>query len=200
MATATHDLPPLPRAGNAASFADAGLFALIDELRNCEKRRDDLLANLSFGHSDQVRAVAEKACDAARVIYQQIAATKPTTVAGVLRQLELAAKGWVGAPIIPIALAALREIATAHYRLKQGGFRPFPAAPIFQRASHYSIRVHPRAVPARPDGDVRLGSMIAAFAPSRRNRQVGLSGNRSAVDPAAAVRSKLLPASRRRSR
>jgi hypothetical protein len=64
---------PYPGLGDA-SFTDAGLFALIDELRNCEKRRDDLLANLSSGHSDQVRAVAEKACDAARAIYEQIAA------------------------------------------------------------------------------------------------------------------------------
>jgi hypothetical protein len=64
MANATHDLPALPWAGNAGSFADAGLFALIAELRNCEKRRDDLLARWSSDNSDQVRAVAEKACDA----------------------------------------------------------------------------------------------------------------------------------------
>ena len=71
MATATHDLPALPRVGNAASFTDAGLFALIAELRNCEKRRDDLLAKWSSDNSDQVRAVAEKACDAARAIYER---------------------------------------------------------------------------------------------------------------------------------
>ena len=130
MATATHDLPSLPRAGDA-SFTDAGLFALIDELRNCEKRRDDLSANLSSGDSDQVRAVAEKACDAARAIYEQIAATKPTTVAGVLRQLELAAKGWVGAPIIPIALAALREIADRPLPFKAGRLPPVPGSTDF---------------------------------------------------------------------
>src|SRR5437762_325112 len=122
---------PYPGLGDA-SFTDAGLFALIDELRNCEKRRDDLLANLSSGHSDQVRAVAEKACDAARVIYEQIAATKPTTVAGVLRQLELAAKGWVGAPIIPIALAALREIADRPLPFKAGRLPPVPRSTNFQ--------------------------------------------------------------------
>jgi len=131
MATATHDLPPLPRAGNAASLADAGLFALIAELRNCEKRRDDLLAKWSSDNGDQVRAVAEKACDAARVIYEQIAATKPTTVAGVLRQLELAAKGWVGAPIIPIALAALREISGRPLPFKAGRLPPVPGSTDF---------------------------------------------------------------------
>jgi hypothetical protein len=165
MATAAHDLSSLP----PVDFADAGLFALIDELRRCEKRRDDLLAAWSSDHSDQVRPMAEKACNAARAIYEQIAATKPTTAAGVLRQLELAAKGWVGAPIMPIAMAALREIADRPPPFKAGKLPPvprttnFPMSPAIIKPLLDTSASHSRA--ARPDGDVRLGSMISAFAP-----------------------------------
>ena len=79
----------LARAGVSSSGADARLLALLDELKNREKRRDELLDRLSIEDGDQIEAVPKKACDAARVIYEQIIAIKPTTAAGVLRRLEL---------------------------------------------------------------------------------------------------------------
>ena len=107
MATAL-DLPAVTRASDNGSD-DARLFALLDQLRKCEKCRDSLLDRLSSEDSDQVEAAARKACDAARAIYERIAAIKPTTRAGVLRQLELAARGWVAPWTVPIAVAALRD-------------------------------------------------------------------------------------------
>ena len=57
---------------------------------------------------DQIEAAAKKACDAARAIYERIAAMKPTTAAGVLCQLELAASGWIAPSTMPVAMAGLR--------------------------------------------------------------------------------------------
>jgi hypothetical protein len=129
MITATdHDLPALTRAGNFGRVADAGLFALIDELREVEKRRDELLNRLSIEENDQIEAAAKKACDAARAIYARIAVMKPTTVAGVLRQLELAANGWVAPSTVPVAMAGLREIAHRPPPLKVGRLPPVPPA------------------------------------------------------------------------
>ena len=129
MITATdRDLPALTRAGDPLSVSDAGLFLLIDELRTREKRRDDLLDRLSIEESDQIEAAAKRACDAARAIYERIAAIKPTTAAGVLRQLELAAKGWVAPSTVPIAMAALREIADRPPPFKMGRLPPAPHA------------------------------------------------------------------------
>jgi hypothetical protein len=128
MAAADHDLPALTRAGELGRGADAGLFALIDELRECEKRRDELLDRLSIEKNDQIEAAAISACDAARAIYERIAARKPTTVAGVLGQLELAANGWVAPSTVSIAMAGLREIAHRPPPLKMGRLPPVPPA------------------------------------------------------------------------
>jgi hypothetical protein len=68
MATATNDVPVLTRLGDDGLFADAGLFSLINELRQREKRRDDLLDRLASEDSDQVTAAAKRACDAARAV------------------------------------------------------------------------------------------------------------------------------------
>ena len=128
MITATdRDLPALTRASDALSVSDAGLFLLIDELKTRERRRDDLLDRLPNDESDQIEAAAKRACDAARAIYERIAAIKPTTAAGVLRQLELAAKGWVAPSTVPIAMAALREIADRPPPFKMGRLPPVPA-------------------------------------------------------------------------
>jgi hypothetical protein len=94
MMTATDEFPDLIRAGELTDASDAGLFALVDELKEREKDRNDLLDRLSIEEGDQIDAAAKKACDAARAIYERIAAMKPTTAAGVLCQLELAASGW----------------------------------------------------------------------------------------------------------
>ena len=126
MATALDDLPAVTRVRDNGSD-DARLFSLLDELRKCEKCRDDLLDHLWSEHSDQVEAAAGKACDAARAIYERVAAIKPTTRAGVLRQLELAARGWVAPWTVPIALAALREIADRPPPFKMGRLPPVPA-------------------------------------------------------------------------
>jgi hypothetical protein len=117
----------------AKPAADAGLFAVIDELRECEKRRDHFLDRLLIGEDDQIDdAAAKKACDAARVIYERIAATKPTTPAGVFRQLELAANGWIAPSTVPIAMAALREIGRRPPPLKVGRLPPVPPRPASQ--------------------------------------------------------------------
>ena len=111
MITATdYELPGLTWA-EAKPAADAGLFALIDELRESEKRRNHLLDRLLIGEDDQIDAAAKQACDAARAIYERIAATKPTTPAGVLRQLELAANGWIAPSTVPIETAVLTLVA-----------------------------------------------------------------------------------------
>jgi hypothetical protein len=122
---ADRDLPALTWAGNSGPAADAALFALIDELSECEKRRDELLNRLSES-GDLIEAAAKTACDAARAIYERIAAMKPATVAGVLRQLELAANGWVAPSTVPIAMAGLREIADRPPPLKMGRLPPVP--------------------------------------------------------------------------
>jgi hypothetical protein len=133
MITATdHDLPTLTRVSSLGSAADAELFALVDELRECEKRRDDLLDRLSIEDSDQIEAAAKRACDTARAIYERITATKPTTAAGVLRQLELAASGWVAPSTVAIAMAGLREIAHRPAPLKVGRLPPVPPATAFR--------------------------------------------------------------------
>ena len=119
-------VPLLARAAVSSSAADARLFALVEELKYREKRRDDLLDRLSIEDGGQVEAVAKEACDAARAIYEQIIAMKPTTPTGVLRQLELAAKGWVAPSTLPIAMAALRELADRPAPLKVGRLPPVP--------------------------------------------------------------------------
>ena len=63
MATALDDLPAVTRVRDNGSD-DARLFSLLDELRKCEKCRDDLLDHLWSEHSDQVEAAAGRACDA----------------------------------------------------------------------------------------------------------------------------------------
>src|SRR5438067_2476465 len=132
MTTATdHDLSaPDFRTGNDAPAADAALFALIDELRECEKNREDLLNRLSLEESgsDQIEAAVKTACDAARALYSRIAAIKPVTLAGVLRHLELAASGWVAPSTVPIAIAGLREIARRPPSLKMGRLPAVPPA------------------------------------------------------------------------
>jgi hypothetical protein len=124
MITATdYELPGMTWA-EAKPAADAGLFALIDELRECEKRRDHFLDRILIGEDDQIETAAKKACDAARAIYERIAATKPTTPVGVLRQLELAANGWIAPSTVPIAMAGLREIGRRPPPLKVGRLPP----------------------------------------------------------------------------
>ena len=56
---ADRDLPALTRAGNSGPAADAALFALIDELSECEKRRDELLNRLSES-GDLIAAAAKR--------------------------------------------------------------------------------------------------------------------------------------------
>ena len=128
IAAPDHDLPVLTRAGNAAALGDATLFSLIGELKKSEKRRDELLDRLSVDGNAQVERAAKKACDTARAIYERIAAIKPTTAAGVLRQPELAARGWVAPATVAIAMAALREIADRPQPFKIGRLPPVPPA------------------------------------------------------------------------
>ncbi|HVI04690.1 MAG TPA: hypothetical protein VM711_01170 [Sphingomicrobium sp.] len=128
IAAPDHNLPALTRAGDATALGDARLLSLISDLKNSEKRRDELLDRLSVDGSAQVECAAKKACDTARAIYQRIAAIKPTTAAGVLRQLELAARGWVAPATVAIAMAALREIANRPPPFKIGRLPPVPPA------------------------------------------------------------------------
>jgi len=123
-----HGVPgPTLRTGDDGPASDALLFALIDELSACEKRRESLLNRLSIEDADAEQEAAAKAvCDAARALYSRIAAMKPTTVAGVLRQLELAASGWVAPSTVPTAMAGLREIARRPAPLKMGKLPPVP--------------------------------------------------------------------------
>lgn len=119
---------PTLRTGSDGPASDALLFALIDELGECEKRREALLNRLPIEEADADReAAAKAACDAARALYSRIAAIKPTTVAGVLRQLELAASGWVAPSTVPTAMAGLHEIARRPAPLKVGKLPPVPA-------------------------------------------------------------------------
>jgi hypothetical protein len=133
---ATHQAPHLGRADRAPA-ADAGLFALIDELRRCEKGRDDLLDRLLVEDGGHIEAAAKQACDDARAIYERIATIKPTTAAGVLRQLELAVNGWVAPSIVLTAMAGLREIAHRPPPLKVGRLPPVP--PQFATATNRDI-------------------------------------------------------------
>lgn len=126
MVTATDHESATPSRGGRTSAADASLFALLDELRQCERRRDDLLDRLAIEDGDDIEAAAKTACDAARAVYERIAAIKPTTAAGVLRQLELAVNGWVAPSTVPIAMAGLREIAHRPPPLKVGRLPPVP--------------------------------------------------------------------------
>jgi hypothetical protein len=122
-----HAPSTLSHAGSVSAALDARLFSLIEELKKCEKRRDELLDRLATQQGEQIEAAAKKACDAARSIYERIAAIKPTTRAGVLRQLELAARGWVAPWTVPIAMAALREIADRPPPFKMGSLPPVRA-------------------------------------------------------------------------
>ena len=121
-----YGVPLAAGAGVPSWAADARLFALIEELNHREKRRDELLERLSVEDGAQIEAAAKEACDAARSIYKQIIAIKPTTPSGVLRQLELAVKGWVAPSTLPLAMAALREIADRPAPLKVGRLPPVP--------------------------------------------------------------------------
>jgi hypothetical protein len=123
---ADHEFPALIPAGELESAPDAGLFALIDELKQREKSRNELLDRLSIEEGEQIEAAGKKACDAARAIYERIAAMKPTTAAGVLCQLELAASGWIGPSTMPMAIAGLREIAHREIVHREIALRPPP--------------------------------------------------------------------------
>ena len=146
IAASDYRLPGLTGTAETRPVADAALFAFLDELRECEKRRDELLNRLSIEEGgEQIEAVAKTACDAARAIYARIATIKPTTVAGVLRQLELAAGGWVAPSTVPVAMAGLREIARRPPPLKMGRLPPVPSAtglPSNADARHTAPRHH----------------------------------------------------------
>ena len=120
-----HEFPAL-RVVELESAPDAGLFALIDELKEREKGRNELLDRLLIEEGEQIEAAAKKACDATRAIYERIAAMKPTTAAGVLCQLELAASGWIGRSTMPMAMAGLREIAHREIVHREIALRPPP--------------------------------------------------------------------------
>jgi len=130
VAATDHDLPASLRAVNADSITDARLFSLIDELTEREKHRDALLDRMTLDESDAIKAVAKKSCDDARAIYEQIAAIKPTTAGGVLRQLELAARGWIAPSTVPIAITALREIVNRPMPFKVGRLPPVPPSTV----------------------------------------------------------------------
>jgi hypothetical protein len=120
-----------PVAFRRADDADAGdseLLDLIDELRRCESRRDALLERVLSGTGDQIGPAAKAACDAARELYVQIAAVKPTTLAGVLAQLELIQGGWIALSPLRSAIATLREIISRPAPLKMGPLPPGPLA------------------------------------------------------------------------
>jgi hypothetical protein len=130
-----HHSLAVSRVGNLEPTGDAILLTLIDQLRECEKRRDDLLDRLLIEGGAQIEAAAKKACDAARAIYEQIAAIKPTTLAGVHRQLELAVDGWIGLSTVPVVLAGFREIVHKPRPLKVGRLPPVPARPAMAEVS-----------------------------------------------------------------
>jgi hypothetical protein len=50
----------LTRAGKFAPAGDAELLTLIDELREREKRRDEILDRLSIEEGDQIEGAAKK--------------------------------------------------------------------------------------------------------------------------------------------
>ena len=122
------DLRAQIRAADADSATDSKLFSLIGELAERENLRDALLDRMLIDESEVIEAAAKKACDVARSIYQRIAAIKPTTRAGVLCQLELAARGWVSSWTVPMAIVALREIADRPRTFKVGRLPPVPPA------------------------------------------------------------------------
>ena len=125
-AATDYELPALIQTGNFDSVNDARLFSLIDELTEREKRRDSLLDRMTLDETDAIEAAAKKACDDARTTYARIVAIKPTTAAGVLRQLELAARGWIAPSTVPIAMRALREIVDRPPPFKAGRLPPVP--------------------------------------------------------------------------
>jgi len=61
VAAPDHDVSALSHAGSPSSALDARLFSLIEELRKCEKRRDELLDRLSIEQGEQIEAAAKKA-------------------------------------------------------------------------------------------------------------------------------------------
>jgi hypothetical protein len=126
IAATDHEFPVLIRAGDPESAPDAGLFALVDELKEREKTRNELLDRLAIEIGEEIEAAAKKACDAARAIYERIAAMKPTSAAGVLCQLELAADGWIAPSTVPMAMAGLREIAHREIVHREIALRPPP--------------------------------------------------------------------------
>lgn len=138
MIAASHDQRSAPKPGEAAAGADAHLFALIEQLRRCEKRRDLLLDRLAIEDCGGIDNAARKACDEARAVYRRIAAIRPTTATGVLRQLELTAGGWVAPSMVPTAMAALREIARRPPPLKVGKLPPVPPRAIAAAAAQAS--------------------------------------------------------------
>jgi hypothetical protein len=126
IAATDHEFPALIRMGDLESAPDAELFALVDELKEREKSRNELLNRLSIEGGEELEAAAKKACDAARAIYERIAAMKPMTAAGVLCQLELAADGWIAPSTVPMAMAGLREIAHREIVHREIALRPPP--------------------------------------------------------------------------
>jgi len=126
-----NDRPSLDgtRPGKLGPPGDAILLTLIAQLRECVKRRDDLLDHLLIEGGDQIEAAAKKACDAARAIYQRIATIKPTTLAGVHKQLELAVDGWIAPSTVSVALAGFRDIVRQPRPFKVGRLPPVPRRP-----------------------------------------------------------------------
>jgi hypothetical protein len=151
-----HDLPARIRAANADSATDTRWFSLIDELAERENHRDALLDRMLIDESDVIEAAAKKACDVARAVYERIAAIKPTTRAGVLCQLELAARGWVSSWTVPMAIAALREIADRPRPFKVGRLPPVPPAT--------PVRKYPNSVLDSPEA--RLATRHRVIEPS----------------------------------
>ena len=126
VAATDYELPGFLRTANPDSISDTRLFWLINELAGREKRRDALLDRMLLHESDAIEVAAKKACDDARAIYARIAAIKPTTAGGVLRQLELAARGWIAPSTVPTAMTALREIVDRPPPFKAGQLPPVP--------------------------------------------------------------------------
>ena len=137
VAATDYELPGLIRTANFDSMTDARLFSLINELAEREKCRDALLDRMALDESDAIEAAAKKACDDARAIYARIAAIKPTTAGGVLRQLELAARGWIAPSTVPIAMTALREIVDRPPPFKAGQLPPVPPSTVYERRADF---------------------------------------------------------------
>src|SRR5947207_14226987 len=69
--------------------------------------------------------------------YARIAAIKPTTAGGVLRQLELAARGWIAPSTVPTAMTALREIVDRPLPFKAGQLPPVPPSTVYERRADF---------------------------------------------------------------